>query len=155
MATVLLKLLRPIGRTAADLKKECHLGKRKAESSIRIGVFDDTRDIGYARSGVGCCTCRDSPGTLVNAACTEPRVKNAKQAKKLVEKYGAEFLRISRFHTGLWGGESLVVTRYSSWEEFGKAQEGLANDPAWAKLIANTAGFAKLMGRNISVSVEL
>ena len=82
-------------------------------------------------------------------------VKNAKQAKKLVEKHGAEFLWISRFHTGLWGGEWLVVTRYSSWEAFGKAQEGLAKDPAWAKLIANTAGIAQLMGRNITVSVEL
>jgi hypothetical protein len=29
----------PTRRTLADLKKECHLGKRKAESSIRIGAF--------------------------------------------------------------------------------------------------------------------
>jgi len=82
--------LRPDG--CPDLSKECHLGKRKAESSIRIGAFDDTRDIGYARSDAGCCTCRESPDTLVNAACTEPMVKNAKQAKKLVEKHGVEFL---------------------------------------------------------------
>jgi hypothetical protein len=92
MATTLLKSLRSDRMDAPDLSKECHLGKRKAESSIRIGAFDDTRDIGYARSGAGCCTCRESPDTLVNAACTEPMVKNAKQAKKLVEKHGVEFL---------------------------------------------------------------
>ena len=50
------------------------------------------------------------------------------------------------------GGEWLVVTRYSSWEAFGKAQDGLAKDPAWAKLIANTAGIARLMGRATSTS---
>jgi hypothetical protein len=33
---------------------------------------------------------------------------------------------MSRFHTGLWAGEWLVVTRHASWEANGKAQEGLA-----------------------------
>jgi hypothetical protein len=86
---------------------------------------------------------------------TEEMVKAAKQAKKLVEKHGAEFLRLSRFHTGSWVGEWLVVTRYSSWEVFGKAQEGLAKDPAWAKLIAHTAGIAQITGRSIAVGVDL
>ena len=62
---------------------------------------------------------------------------------------------MSRFHTGPWIGDWLVVTRYSNWEVYGKAQEGLANDPAWAKLLAHTASIAQLMGRNITVSVEL
>jgi len=39
MATALLKSLRPDWTDDPDLKKECHLGKRKAESSIRIGAF--------------------------------------------------------------------------------------------------------------------
>ena len=56
---------------------------------------------------------------------TEEMVKNAKNAKTIFEKHGAEFLRISRFHTGIWAGEWLVVTRYASWEAYGKAQEGL------------------------------
>ena len=85
----------------------------------------------------------------------EEMVKNAKQAKTLFEKHGAEFLRISRFHTGMWAGEWLVVTRYASWEAYGKAQEGLAKDPAYAKLIANTATIAQLTGRNITVGVDL
>ena len=85
----------------------------------------------------------------------EEMVKTARQAKTILEKHGAEFLRMSRFHTGLWVGEWLVVTRYSSWETFGKAQEGLAKDPAWAKLLSHTATIAQLTGRNITVGVDL
>jgi Domain of unknown function (DUF1330) len=81
--------------------------------------------------------------------------KLGKQAKTLFEKHGAEFLRLSRFHTGMWAGEWLVVTRYSSWEAYGKAQEGLAKDPAYAKLMAHTATIAELTGRNITVGVDL
>jgi len=47
---------------------------------------------------------------------TEEMVKTAKQAKTIFEKHGAEFLRLSRFHTGMWAGEWLVATRYSSWK---------------------------------------
>ena len=82
-------------------------------------------------------------------------IKNAKNAKTIFEKHSAEFLRLSRFHTGIWAGEWLVVTRYASWEVYGKAHEGLAKDPEFAKLLANTATIAQLMGRNITVSVDL
>src|SRR6266436_1599360 len=47
---------------------------------------------------------------------SEEMVKTAKQAKAIFEKHGAEFLRLSRFHTGMWAGEWLVSTRYSSWK---------------------------------------
>ena len=85
----------------------------------------------------------------------EEMAKAAKQAKKIVEKHGAEFLRMSRFHTGPWIGEWLVVTRYPNWEAYGRAQEGMAKDPAWAKLLADTAKIAQMMGRNITVGVDL
>jgi uncharacterized protein (DUF1330 family) len=86
---------------------------------------------------------------------TDEMVKNAKNAKKIFEKHGAEFLRMSRFHAGAWAGEWLVVTRYASWEAYGKAQEGLANDPAYAKLMASTASIAQLTGRSVTVGVDL
>jgi uncharacterized protein len=38
--------------------------------------------------------------------------KVGKQAKKLFEKHGAEFLRLSRFHTGQFAGEWLFASRY-------------------------------------------
>jgi len=46
----------------------------------------------------------------------EEMVKTAKQSKAIFEKHGAEFLRMSRVHTGVWAGEWLIVTRYASWE---------------------------------------
>jgi uncharacterized protein (DUF1330 family) len=85
----------------------------------------------------------------------EEMIQNAKNAKTIFEKHGAEFLRVSRFHAGMWAGDWLVVTRYPSWEVYGKAQEGLSKDPAYAKLMANTATIAQLMGRSITVSVDL
>ena len=74
----------------------------------------------------------------------EKMIKTAKEAKKVFEKHGAEFLRLSRFHTGTWAGEWLVSTRYSSWQVYGKAQDGLANDEAFAKLQAHLSTFAEL-----------
>ena len=85
----------------------------------------------------------------------EEMVKAAKQGKAIFEKHGAEFLRLSRFHTGAWAGEWLISTRYSSWEVYGKVQEAVAKDPEFAKLLANTASISQLMGRNIAVGVDL
>ena len=82
-------------------------------------------------------------------------IKTARQAKAIFEKHGAEFLRLSRFHTGTWAGEFLISTRYSSWEVYGKVQEALAKDEAFAKLYAHTATFAELTGRNIAVGIDL
>src|SRR5271169_4246810 len=85
----------------------------------------------------------------------EEMVKAAKQGKKIFEGHGAEFLRLSRFYTGAWAGEWLVTTRYSSWEVYGKVQEAVAKDPAFAKLMAHTATFAELAGRNIAVGIDI
>jgi hypothetical protein len=85
----------------------------------------------------------------------EEMIKTAKLAKAIFEKHGAEFLRLSRFHTGVFAGEWLIVTRYSSWEVYGSTQEKVARDPDFAKLYAHTASFAELMGRNISVGIDL
>jgi hypothetical protein len=85
----------------------------------------------------------------------EEMVKAAKQGKAIFEKHGAEFLRLSRFHTGAWAGEWLITTRYSSWEAYGKVQEAVAKDEAFAKLMAHTATFAELKGRSVAVGVEL
>ena len=85
----------------------------------------------------------------------EEMVKTAKQAKAIFEKHGAEFLRLSRFHTGAWAGEWLVTTRYSSWEVYGKVQEAVAKDEAFAKLWAHTTTFAQLTGRNVAVGVDI
>src|ERR1700751_5777385 len=85
----------------------------------------------------------------------EEMVQLVRRAKKIFEKHGAEFLRLSRFHSGMWAGEFLVSTRYSSWEVYGKVQEALAKDEAFTKLYAHTTTFAELKGRSIAVSIDL
>lgn len=85
----------------------------------------------------------------------EEMIATAKQAKRIFERHGAEFLRLSRFHTGVWAGEWLVITRYSSWEVYGSVQEKLTKDPDFAKLVAHTNAIAELAGRNIAVGIDL
>lgn len=85
----------------------------------------------------------------------EETVQIIRQAKKILEKHGAEFLRLSRFHTGHWAGELLVTTRYSNWEVYGKVQEAVAKDPEFAQLQADGMKIAELQGRNIAVSIDL
>ena len=46
---------------------------------------------------------------------TEEMIKNAKNAKTIFEKHGAEFLRVSRFHTSAWAGKWLVA-RFNQFE---------------------------------------
>jgi hypothetical protein len=64
--------------------------------------------------------------TRIKSDKAEEMVKIAKEAKKIVEKHGAEFLRVSRFHTGPWIGDWLVVVRYpgSTWQGAGGNGEG-------------------------------
>ncbi|MET4515817.1 hypothetical protein [Bradyrhizobium sp. I1.7.5] len=85
----------------------------------------------------------------------EEMIKIVRQAKKIFEKHGAEFLRLSRFHTGQWAGELLVATRYSNWEVYGKVQEAVANDPEFAQVQADGMKISQPQGRNIAVSIDL
>ena len=85
----------------------------------------------------------------------EQMMKNARVGKKIFEKHGAEFLRLSRFHTGAWAGEWLVTTRYSSWEVYGKVQEAVAKDADFAKLWSQTMEIADLTARSIAVGIDL
>lgn len=82
-------------------------------------------------------------------------VKTAKQAKVIFERHGAEYLRLSRFHAGEFAGLWLAASRYANWEVYGKAQEAIAKDKDFAKLMAHMATFSTLMGRNIAVSVDI
>ncbi|AMA59441.1 hypothetical protein [Bradyrhizobium sp. CCGE-LA001] len=78
-----------------------------------------------------------------------------RQAKKIFEKHGAEFLRLARFHTGPWAGELLVSTRYANWEVYGRVQEAVSKDPEFAQIQADGMKIAQLTGRNIAVSIDL
>jgi hypothetical protein len=85
----------------------------------------------------------------------EDMIKAAKQAKALFEKHGAEWFRLSRFHTGAWAGEWLVAVRYPSWSAYGKGQDEMAKDAEYQKLLAQVMSMAELTARNITVGVDL
>ena len=85
----------------------------------------------------------------------EEMTKAAKQAKAIFEGHGAEWLRLSRFHSGPWAGEWLAATRYASWEVYGKVQEAVAKDKAFEKLMVHMATFSEMTARSITVGVAL
>ena len=82
-------------------------------------------------------------------------VKIAKKAKSIIEKHGAEFMRLSRFHTGAWAGEWLVTSRYPNWSTYGKAQEALAKDADWQKVMAQVGEIAEVTARNLAVGIDI
>ena len=49
----------------------------------------------------------------------------------------------------------MITVRFANWEAYGKVQEAVAKDEAFAKLVAHTATFAELKGRNIVVGIDL
>ena len=85
----------------------------------------------------------------------EEMIRVIRQAKKIFEKHGAEFLRLSRFHTGPWAGDLLVTTRYANWEVYGKVQEAVSKDPEFAQVQADGMQIAELQSRNIAISIDL
>ena len=85
----------------------------------------------------------------------EQVIKNARAAKQIVEKHGAEFLRLSQFHTGSWAGEWLVATRCANWEVYGKVQDAVAKDADFAKVWSETMKISELTGRNVAVGIDL
>jgi hypothetical protein len=93
--------------------------------------------------------------TRFKSSNSEEIAKAAKTAKGIFEKHGAEFLRLTRFHAGTWAGEWLVVSRYTNWEVYGKAMEGVSKDADYTKLMAHMGQFAELMGRSITVGYDL
>jgi hypothetical protein len=82
-------------------------------------------------------------------------VAAARKAKPHFEKHGAEIYRVSKFHTGPFVGEWLVVTRYPSWTAYAKAQEGLANDAEYQALLKHVMSMAEFTGRSLTVGIDL
>ena len=80
----------------------------------------------------------------------KPLSRRRQSSKSTVLNFSA--LPVSHRYVGRGVSRS---TRYSSWEVYGKVQEALAKDEAFAKLWAHTTTFAELTGRNIEVSIDL
>ena len=93
--------------------------------------------------------------TRFSGGTRDAMVAVARKAKAMQEKAGAERFRVSRFHTGPWAGQWLVVARYPDWATYGRAMETLTGDPAWHAILTEVTGFATLEGRTVLTGVEL
>lgn len=93
--------------------------------------------------------------TRFKSTHSEEMIKAARQAKTFFEKHGAEWLRLSRYHSGEFAGQWLAASRYASWEAYGRAQEGLVKDPDYSRLLSHMTSFSELAGRGVTVDFDL
>ena len=93
--------------------------------------------------------------TRFSGGQSEDVIANAKKAKVLWMKHGAEIVYMNRFHTGQWTGQWLFVVRFPDWATYGKAQEGVSKDPEFQKLLAHVLTIAKLEGRSVLVGADI
>ena len=93
--------------------------------------------------------------TRFNGGDPEQMVALAKRAKAVWVKHGAESARLVRLHTGPWIGQWLFFIRCSDWTSYGKAQEGIQNDPDFKKVLSETLAIAKLEARNVVLGYDI
>lgn len=82
-------------------------------------------------------------------------VKSAKAAAAIIQKHGAEFFRLQKFHSGPFVGEWLVAIRFADWTTYGKVQDALAKDADYQALFAKVLGTAELTFRAVATGVDL
>jgi hypothetical protein len=82
-------------------------------------------------------------------------VQAAKEARKLFMKHGATAVQVHRFHNGPFMGEWLVSISYPDWSSYGKAQDGLASDASYQKLVGKVGGMAQVAGRATLVGYDI
>jgi len=82
-------------------------------------------------------------------------VEAAKQARTYHIKHGAEAVRLSRYHSGPFVGEWLVVAHYRDWTTYGKAVDGMTNDAEYQALVGRVMGIAQMVDRSTLVEYSL
>jgi len=82
-------------------------------------------------------------------------VKAAKQAKKIVEKHGAERLLLNAVTAGPDAGQWALVLTFADWGAFGKSMQSASGDPAFAQVLSEMDAAAEMVSRRILVSVDL
>lgn len=78
-----------------------------------------------------------------------------KKAKPILEKHGAEMVRMSTFYSGAYTGQILVAIRYPDWKTYGKAMDKLAQDAQYQKLMAEVRKTSELLSRNVLVGLDI
>ncbi len=84
----------------------------------------------------------------------EKFIANAKKAKPMFEKLGAE-VRVGQIFTGPHAGQWVTTARFADWESYGKAGQVVTSDPTYQKLLAEMAATFKLEDRTIIAGIDL
>ena len=84
----------------------------------------------------------------------EKFIANAKKAKPMFEKLGAE-IRVGQIFTGPHAGQWVATARYADWETFGKSAQVLTSDPTYHKMVAEMMATFKLESRTIIAGIDL
>jgi hypothetical protein len=77
----------------------------------------------------------------------------AKQGKPILEKAGADLVRMAQIYTGPHAGDLLVRVGYPNWEAYGKAQHSLAHNHAYQAIMSEVSGY--LADRVVVVGIDL
>ena len=80
-------------------------------------------------------------------------IANVNKAKPIVEKEGAEAIRVGQIHTGPYAGQWMTAVAYPDWATLGKAQQALASNATYQKILAD--GGLHLEGRTIIAGIDL
>jgi hypothetical protein len=81
-----------------------------------------------------------------------------KEWKEIIEKNGAESVRLSRFFTGPFVGQWLFVVRYSDWAAYARYQDALsalAGDAKFKELLERTQKIHDVTERIITVEIDI
>ena len=85
----------------------------------------------------------------------EDMIPNAKKAKVYWEEHGAEWFRFSRFQVGEMAGQWLVSIRFPDWATYGKANDALAKNTEYQRIMADVATKTEIQSRSIAVGIDI
>jgi hypothetical protein len=81
-------------------------------------------------------------------------VAAAKKAKPSIEKLGGEF-RLGQIHTGPYSGQWVTSQRFPDWETYGKAQQAMASDAAFQRMLAEVMATNPMTSRTVIAGIDL
>lgn len=82
-------------------------------------------------------------------------IRIAGKVKPIVEKHGAEYMRLGQAYAGAFTGQFIVAMRFSGWETYGRAMEAMTSDPEYQAAYAEATAAATIEGRGIITSIEI
>ncbi len=83
----------------------------------------------------------------------EDIMRIAGKMKPIIERLGAEYMRVGFAYSGPFTGQWIVAIRYADWTSFGKTQEAAASDDEYKATYAEAEKVGELLSRSIIVGV--